>query len=147
MVIPILPSGLFALPGAALLENGYKFVGNFMLWLASIYLGLVFGLWSATVLSYVLVSSSTFWGSIFISFGVAIGPLIYMTSKNPIEDDEGAISNMLTNFGCEIALFLMILFAFIYRLNWTELVIVYVVFFSIISAIGMIIMSTIFQEN
>ena len=88
MVIPILPSGLFALPGAALLENGYKFVGNFMLWLASIYLGLVFGLWSATVLTYVLVSSSTFWGSIFISFGVAIGPLIYMTSKTPIEDDE-----------------------------------------------------------
>ena len=67
--------------------------------------GVVFGIWSSYVLFYVFENTTSFWGAIFASFGTAIGPIIYMTSTSPIQNDQDVISNITANLSAEISLF------------------------------------------
>ena len=147
MAFAMMPSLIFAGPGAAMLEQGNNFFGSMLVWLSTVYLGAVFGIWSSYVLFYVFENTTSFWGAIFASFGTAIGPIIYMTSKNPIENDQDAISNMTANLSAEISLFVMIAFAIFYGGVFFDYVTVYVVCFSVLSAIFMIMMNQLFKDH
>ena len=147
MAFAMLPSLIFAGPGTAMLERGNNFFGSILVWLSSVYLGVIFGAWSSYVLFYVFENTTSYWGAIFASFGTSITPIIYMTSKNPIENDQDVISNMTANLSAEVSLFAMIVFAIFYGGAFFDFVTVYVVCFSVLSAIFMIMMNQLFKDH
>ena len=136
MSFAMMPALIFAIPAAKLSEQkNFIFLGKFFLWLSSLYFGLVFALWSSYILFYVFETSSSFWGAVFASFGTAISPIIYMTSKTPIQDDLDMISNSMANFSAEVSLFAMIVYAIIYGGTFFDFVFIYMIFFAFLSAI------------
>ena len=141
------PSLLLAGPAGGLLENGYKFFGNILALLAGVYIAIVFGFYSASILFYVFDHTTTFWGPLLASYATAISPIIYMASKDPIYNDYDSINSMLTNFFAEVTLLIMIFFSVFSGLTYIDAVITYVVTFFIFSIIGMITMSLLFKES
>lgn len=133
MVIPMLPMFIFGLPAVWFEERGYYLLSNFFGWLGSIYLGLIFAAWSAMVFVYVMNTTETFWGGLLASFGAAIGPIIYMLSKNPIQDEFDSISQTFTKLTCEISLSLMIIFSILYGGTIYEIGFYYLATFAVIS--------------
>ncbi len=147
MSFAMMPLFVLAGPGTILIEKGYKFLGEIFLWLSSIYLGLVFGLWSSYVLIYVFENTSSLWGALFASFGTAISPIIFMTSKNPIQTEEDMVANMSANLSAEISLFSMIVYALFYGGDFYDFFIIYLICFAIISGISALAMNLLFNQN
>lgn len=106
--IAVMPSMIFAIPGVALGEKGHKFLSNLLVWLSTLYLGVVFAVWSVYVFIYVMNESGTFWGGVFASFGTAISPIAYMASKGPVQDDFASFNQTLTMLTAQISLVVMI---------------------------------------
>ena len=147
MGIAMLPSIIIIGPAAMMLEKGNKFFGSIFVWLGSVYLGLIFGLWSSAVLFYVFQNTNSFWGAIFIVFAVAIAPITYIASKEPMNDEQAIISNISANLSAQVALFAMIAYAIFYGGVFIDFVIIYLICFAIFSVIFMFLFNQIFKEN
>lgn len=141
------PSLIFAGPAGMLLERGQKFFGNVLALLGGVWIAIVLGFYSASILFYVFDHATTFWGALLASYATAISPIIYMASKDPIYNDYDSINSMLTNFFAEVTLLIMIFFSVFSGLPYIDAVITYVVTFFIFSIIGIITMSLLFTDS
>ena len=141
MVIPMAPMFIIGMPALWFEERGYRFFVNFFGWLASVYLGLVFALWSSLVFVYVMNSTETFWGGLLAGYGAAIGPILYMLSKNPVNSSFDSISQAFTKLTCEISLLTMIALTYFYGGTMTEVFLYYSVCFAVMSIFQLTILS------
>jgi len=146
MAIPMLPGALFALPAVLLDENGYHFLSKVFAWFSSLYLGLVFAVWSSYVFIYVMNSTETFWGGVFASFGTAISPIVFMASKEPIEDALDSVNQTLVMLTAQIALLFMIVMGVLSGGTVYELGTFYFTAFAVLSAASITFVSMMFKS-
>ena len=108
---------------------------------------MIFGLWSSAVLFYVFQNTNSFWGAIFTVFAVAIAPITYIASKEPMNNEQDIISNISANLSAQVALFTMITYAIFYGGVFIDFAIIYLICFAIFSVIFMFLFNQIFKEN
>lgn len=146
MAFVMLPGMIFALPSASLYEKGYAFLSKVFAWFGSLYLGVVFASWSAYIFIYVMNTTSSFWGGVFASFGTAISPIAYMSSKEPRENDFDAVNQTLVMLTAQISLLAMIILGVINGGTIYDIGIFYLCFYAVLSAISIMISSVLFKE-
>lgn len=147
MAFVMLPSMIFALPSASFHEKGYAFLSKVFAWFGSLYLGVVFAGWSAYIFIYVMNTTSSFWGGVFASFGTAISPIAYMSSKEPRENDFDAVNQTLVMLTAQISLLAMIILGVINGGTIYDIGIFYLCFYAVLSAISIMISSILFKES
>ena len=147
MAIVMLPGALFALPAVSLEENGYHFLSKAFAWFSSLYLGLVFASWSAYIFIYVMNSTETFWGGVFASFGTAISPIAFMSSKEPIENEFDSVNQTLIMLTAQIALLFMIVMGILNGGTVYEIGTFYFTAFAVLSAVSIALVSAIFRSS
>lgn len=147
MIFAMTPAIIFITdPAIAMLKKGNNFFGLIRLWLSFVYYGVLFGVWSSCVLLYVFGNASSFWGAILASFSTALAPIYVLLMKDPIKDEQDAISFTTLNLSVEISLFTMMAFAILYGGVFIDFVIVYAACFSILSPIFVMIMDQFSKE-
>lgn len=147
MAFVMLPGMIFALPSASFHEKGYAFLSKVFAWFGSLYLGVVFAGWSAYIFIYVMNTTSSFWGGVFASFGTAISPIAYMSSKEPRENDFDAVNQTLVMLTAQISLLAMIILGVINGGTIYDIGIFYLCFYAVLSAISIMISSVLFKES
>lgn len=135
MAFVMLPSFLIAMPAIFLKSREFKMLSGFFAWIAALYLGLVFAGWSAYVFVYVMNITETFWGGIFASFGTAISPIIFMASKQPVQDAYDATNQVVTNFVVQFSTLIMVIMGVFYGGTLYEIGSYYIVTFAALSLI------------
>ncbi len=147
MGLAMLPSMIFALPSASFHEKGYAFLSKVFAWFGSLYLGVVFAGWSAYIFIYVMNSTSSFWGGVFASFGTAISPIAYMSSKEPEGNDFDKVNQTLVMLTAQISLLAMIILGVINGGTIYDIGIFISVSFAVLSALSIMISSILFKES
>lgn len=147
MAFVMMPSMIFALPSVSLFEKGHVFLSGVVAWLGSLYLGAVFAGWSAYIFIYVMNTTSSFWGGVFASFGTAISPIAYMSSKEPRENDFDAIKQTLVMLTAQISLLAMIILGIINGGTIYDIGIFYLSVYAVLSALSTIISGALFKES
>jgi hypothetical protein len=145
MAFIMLPGAIFALPAVSLQNNGYTFLSQVFAWLGSLYLGTVFACWSAYIFIYVMNTTGTFWGGVFASFGTAISPIAFMSSKEPVENEFDSVNSTLTMLTAQIALLVMIIMGVLNGGTLYEIGTVYFLAFAVLAAIQVIISNMMFK--
>jgi len=147
MAFVMMPSMIFLIPSASFDEKGNSLLSKVFAWFSFLYLGAVFAGWSAYIFIYVMNTTSSFWGGVFASFGTALSPIAYISSKGPRENDFDVLNQTLNILTAEISLMGMIIFGIIYGGTIYDIGIFYFCFFAVLSALCLIISSVLLKES
>jgi len=139
--VAMLPSIILSLPAASLMNNGYHFLSKAVVWLGSVYVGLVFAAWSSFIFVYVMNSTETFWGGILASFGTAVSPMAFFSSKEPRETQIDAAAQTLGMLTCQIALLSMIVMGVLNGGSLYEIGTVYFTVYVVLTSLRSILLS------
>lgn len=146
MAFVMMPSMILALPSVSLFEKGHLFLSGVFAWLGSLYLGAVFAGWSAYIFIYVMNATSSFWGGVFASFGTAISPIAFMSSKEPIGNDLDIIKNTLVMLTAQISLLAMVILGVINGGTIYDIGFFYFGAYAVLSALSITISGALFKK-
>lgn len=147
MAFVMIPIVIFAVPCGVFRTKGYSFLSQVFGWFGSLYLGVVFAGWSAYIFIYVMNTTSSFWGGVFVSFGASLSPIAYMSSKGPRENDIDVINQTLVILTAEVSLLVMIIIGVINGGTIYDIGIVYFCFYAVLSALSIFILNILSKES
>ncbi len=143
--ILILPVAIFIRPANSLQKIGYHFFAKVTDWMASLYLGLLFAIWSAYIFTFVMEYTETFWGGVFASFGTAIAPIAFISSKEFVGTKFASFKQTLFMLNAKIALLIMIVQGVLDDGSFFEAGAFYFIAYAVLSALGILMLSMAFK--
>ena len=125
--IALMPSLLFAAPGAYFAEKGIVWLFYIFAFLSSIYVVALMAAWCGAVLYFFAIrATSDTWLPILIwSYGVALGPWQWMAQKDA--QGGGGEASMASTFFAQVGYVVMILMAILIRVTIADLLSVFIV--------------------